>query len=198
MALVYNLFITIYVTVDPYLNRVTYPIIIVSAWEEIMKAAGQVSSMKELFIKARSAGFNVAELMNKYLSSEPLFSFIGLQFVEVGDGFVKAMFPFKREILRQGGMVHGGVVMTVLDTVLGTAVMTINDGINQFTAELKVHFLEPLIKGPFTVEGRVIRAGRHLAVAEGRVHDANGKLCALGVGTWFMVKNSNKNGSNGS
>ncbi|WP_243666079.1 PaaI family thioesterase [Vulcanisaeta sp. JCM 16159] len=86
-----------------------------------------------------------------------LFNFIGLEFVEVNDGYVKAVFPYKREILRQGGMVHGGVVMTIIDTVLGTAVMTVNDGINQYTAELKVHFLEPLINGPFTVEGRVIR-----------------------------------------
>ncbi|WP_252900658.1 PaaI family thioesterase [Vulcanisaeta sp. JCM 14467] len=128
-----------------------------STWDELIKAVGPVSSIRDLFLKARSAGLNVAELMNNYLRSEPLFNFIGLEFVEVGDGFVRAVFPYKREILRKGGMVHGGVIMTVIDTVLGTAVMTVNDGVDQYTAELKVHFLEPLINGPFTVEGRVIR-----------------------------------------
>ncbi|GAB6945548.1 PaaI family thioesterase [Vulcanisaeta sp. JCM 14467] len=165
-----------------------------STWDELIKAVGPVSSIRDLFLKARSAGLNVAELMNNYLRSEPLFNFIGLEFVEVGDGFVRAVFPYKREILRKGGMVHGGVIMTVIDTVLGTAVMTVNDGVDQYTAELKVHFLEPLINGPFTVEGRVIRAGRHLAVAEAHVYDANRKLCAVGIGTWFMVRN-NKQGT---
>ncbi|MCG2869405.1 MAG: PaaI family thioesterase [Vulcanisaeta sp.] len=159
-----------------------------STWDEIIKSVGQITSIRDLFLRARAANLNVVEIMNNYLRSEPLLNFIGLEFVEIGDGYVKARFPYKREILRRGGMVHGGVVMTVIDTVLGTAVMTVNDGIDQYTAELKVHFLEPLINGPFTVEGRVIRAGRHLAVAEAHVYDTNNKLCALGVGTWFMVK----------
>ncbi|KUO93584.1 MAG: thioesterase, partial [Vulcanisaeta sp. CIS_19] len=142
-------------------------------WDEIIKSVGQITSIRDLFLKARAANLNVVEIMNDYLRSEPLLNFIGLEFVELGDGFVKARFPYKREILRRGGMVHGGVIMTVIDTVLGTAVMTVNDGIDQYTAELKVHFLEPLINGPFTVEGRVIRAGRHLAVAEAHVYDVN-------------------------
>jgi Uncharacterized protein, possibly involved in aromatic compounds catabolism len=129
----------------------------VPTWDEIIKSVGQITSIRDLFLKARAANLNVVEIMNDYLRSEPLLNFIGLEFVELGDGFVKARFPYKREILRRGGMVHGGVIMTVIDTVLGTAVMTVNDGIDQYTAELKVHFLEPLINGPFTVEGRVIR-----------------------------------------
>ncbi|MFB6469650.1 MAG: PaaI family thioesterase [Vulcanisaeta sp. AZ3] len=168
-----------------------------SSWDELIKSVGSVSSIRELFVKAKDLGLNVAELMNNYLRTEPLFNFVGLEFLEISDGFVRARFPYKREILRRGGMVHGGVIMTVIDTVLGTAVMTINDGVDQYTAELKVHFLEPLINGPFTVDGKVIRAGRYLAVAEAQVYDANNRLCALGVGTWFMVKNRNKQVSGG-
>ena len=166
-----------------------------SAWDELIKTVGSINSIRDLFLKARSAGLNVVELMNNYLRNEPLLNLIGLEFVEVGDGFVRAVFPYKREILRRGGAVYGGAIMAVIDTVLGAAVMTVNDGIDQYTAELKVHFLEPLINGPFTVEGRVIRAGRHLAVAEAYVYDANRKLCAVGIGTWFIVRN-NKQGGN--
>ena len=161
-----------------------------STWDELIKAVGSISSIRDLFLKARSAGLNVVELMNNYLRSEPLLNFIGLEFVEVGDGFVRAVFPYKREILRRGGIVYGGAIMAVIDVVLGAAVMTVNEGIDQYTAELKVHFLEPLINGPFTVEGKVIRAGRHLAVAEAHVYDANRKLCALGIGTWFIVRDN--------
>jgi uncharacterized domain 1 len=167
----------------------------VPTWDEIIKSVGQITSIRDLFLKARAANLNVVEIMNDYLRSEPLLNFIGLEFVELGDGFVKARFPYKREILRRGGMVHGGVIMTVIDTVLGTAVMTVNDGIDQYTAELKVHFLEPLINGPFTVEGRVIRAGRHLAVAEAHVYDVNNRgssrvdlqACKLGTGRRFTT-----------
>ncbi|WP_084019884.1 PaaI family thioesterase [Vulcanisaeta thermophila] len=158
-----------------------------SHWDEILGKIG-VSSMRELFRRARDYGIDTVSMMNEYLRSEPLFQLIGLEFTEIGEGFVKARFPYKREILRRGGVVHGGVIMTVIDSILGVAVMTVNDGVDQYTAELKVHFLEPLRDGPFTVEGRVIRAGRHLAVAEAEVRDSNNKLCAKGIGTWFMVK----------
>ncbi|MFP3237448.1 MAG: thioesterase, partial [Vulcanisaeta sp.] len=58
-------------------------------WDEIIKSVGQITSIRDLFLKARAANLNVVEIMNDYLRSEPLLNFIGLEFVELGDGFVK-------------------------------------------------------------------------------------------------------------
>jgi len=152
-------------------------------WLEFMKE-GIGNVMRRL----RSEGHDIIKYLNEYVSSDPLYSFIGLEVLEVGDGYAKARFPYKQEILRRGGVVNGGVIMTVIDFTIGLSVMTINDGLDQFTAELKVNFMEPLKKGPFTSEARVIRMGRHLAIGEGQIIDADGRVCAKGLGTWFVVR----------
>ena len=82
-------------------------------------------------------------------------------------------------------MVHGGVITLALDNACGLAVMTVNQGKNQVTMELKVNFLEKLTDGPFQVIGKVIRSGRTAIVAEGEIRDSNGGLCAKGMGTWL-------------
>ena len=144
---------------------------------------------KGLFNELRGKGVNVERYIQDFLSREsPLYHYIGLEILEIREGYAKTRLPYKREILRFGGMVHGGIVMTVIDNVAGLAVMTVNEGTNQFTVELKINFLEPLVKGPFTCIGRVLRAGRRIAVAEGEVLDVEGRLCAKGVGTWYMVR----------
>lgn len=142
---------------------------------------------KKLFKKLREEGVNVESYLQEFLSKESgLYDFIGLKILELGEGYAKTTFPYKRELLRFGGMVHGGVVMTVIDNVAGLAIMTVNEKSNQVTVELKVNFLEPLIEGPFTCVGRVVRVGKRVAVAEGEVYDSKGKLCAKGIGTWYL------------
>ena len=78
--------------------------------------------------------------------------------------------------------------MYTLDNVCGIAVMTVNRGVDQLPTELKINFLEPLRKGPFRATGKVVRAGGTVAVAEGEVRDAEGTICAKGMGSWYMIK----------
>jgi len=139
-------------------------------------------SLKDFVLKAP------LELINKYTLSHPLIGLIGLQFVEIREGFARAVFPHRKEVERSGGVVHGGVVATVLDHVIGTAVMTVNDGKDQVTLELKVNFLEPLRNGPYVVLGRVVRRGRRVVVGEGELYDGEGKLCAKALGTWYLFE----------
>jgi uncharacterized protein (TIGR00369 family) len=155
-------------------------------WGELVRSMGSISRAID---HIRASGEDPAELFNKYfLAIEPVYRYIGVRIKELGHGYAKAEFNMRDEIKRWGGVVHGGVVMTVIDMVIGVAVMTVNDGVDQYTAELKVNFLEPLRVGPFTAIGRVIRRGGTLAVGEADVFDGNNVLCAKGIGTWFLVR----------
>lgn len=144
---------------------------------------------KEIFKELREKGVRVEDYIQEFLARDSrLYDFIGLKILELKEGYAKTTFPYKKELLRFGGVIHGGVVMTVIDNAAGLAVMTVNDKNNQVTVELKVNFLEPLVHGPFTCIGRVVRAGKRIAVAEGEVYDSKGKLCAKGVGTWYLIE----------
>ena len=150
---------------------------------------GEAGSFRNLFSTARKRGFDVEAEVQKAMSMDSeLFRIVGYTVEKVGDGEAALSFPYGPAVARRGGMVHGGVIMYTLDNVCGIAVMTVNSGVDQLTMELKVNFLEPLEKGPFTAAGRVIRAGKTVAVAEGEVRDAAGKLCAKSLGTWYMVR----------
>jgi uncharacterized protein (TIGR00369 family) len=149
---------------------------------------GRAGGFRDLFEGAREAGVNVESEVQKAMSIDGgLFGTIGYEVVKVGKGRAELRFPLSRAVARRGGMVHGGVIMYTLDNVSGIAVMTVNPGVDQLTMELKVNFLEPLKNGPFIARGKVIRAGKTVAVAEGEVKDAKGRVCAKSLGTWYLI-----------
>ena len=79
------------------------------------------------------------------------------------------------------GVVHGGLVCTVLDTVAGCAVhTTLPAGVGYTSIELKVNYLRAVhaSSGPLTAIGRVVKPGRRVAFAEGEVLDAAGRTVA--------------------
>ncbi len=79
------------------------------------------------------------------------------------------------------GVVHGGLVCTMLDTVAGCAVhTTLPAGVGYTSIELKVNYLRAVhaASGPLTAIGRVVKPGRRVAFAEGEVLDAAGRSVA--------------------
>jgi uncharacterized protein (TIGR00369 family) len=79
------------------------------------------------------------------------------------------------------GVVHGGLVCTLLDTVAGCAVhTTLPAGVGYTSIELKVSYLRAVhaASGPLTATGRVVKPGRRVAFAEGEVLDAAGRTVA--------------------
>jgi len=79
------------------------------------------------------------------------------------------------------GSVHGGWIAAILDSAVGCAVhSTLPAGTGYTTVELKLNYVRAVTMqtGPLRAEGKVIHAGKQLATAEGRLHDARGKLYA--------------------
>ena len=80
------------------------------------------------------------------------------------------------------GVVHGGLVCTLLDTVAGCAVHTHAAAAAwRYTSiEIKVNYLRAVhaSSGPLTAIGRVTKPGRRVAFAEGEILDAQGRTVA--------------------
>jgi uncharacterized protein (TIGR00369 family) len=87
------------------------------------------------------------------------------------------------------GSVHGGYAATLLDTAVGCAIhSTLPAGKGYTTLELKVNYIRGMTDktGPVRAEGKVITVGGQVAVAEGRITDANGKLYAFATTTCLI------------
>ena len=87
------------------------------------------------------------------------------------------------------GTVHGGLVCTLLDSVLGCATQTTLPAGRGYTSlDITVSYLRPVLasSGPLTAVGRVVKPGSRAAFTEGTVHDANGKLVATATSTLLV------------
>ena len=87
--------------------------------------------------------------------------------------------------------VHGGVACLVLDSAMGSAVMTTLDERTAYTTvDLTVHLTRPITvrTGPFTAEGRVMARGTRIATAEGRLVDEQDRLLAHATSTCLLIE----------
>ncbi len=120
----------------------------------------------------------------------PIAQTMNFELVEVSEGrAVFAMTPAEYHY-NPIGVVHGGVAATLLDSAMGCAVnASLPAGTAYTTLEIKVNYLRPLTMttGPVRAEGTVVHLGRRMAVAEGRLTDADGKLYATASTTCLVM-----------
>jgi uncharacterized protein (TIGR00369 family) len=82
------------------------------------------------------------------------------------------------------GSVHGGMLTAMLDNVMSFAILgAIEPGHIAPTIEIKTSYLAPAKRGTIVGEGSVLRLGRTVSFAEGRLTDGDGLLLATATGT---------------
>jgi len=115
---------------------------------------------------------------------------LGMNVVEVGDGFATFELSPDERMLNPIGSVHGGIAATLLDSCMGCAVhTTLPAGVGYTTAQLNVHYLRSMQPGMGTVRatGTVVHRGRKQSTAEAKLVDDRGRLLAHGSTTCLIL-----------
>jgi uncharacterized protein (TIGR00369 family) len=89
------------------------------------------------------------------------------------------------------GLVHGGLVSTLLDSVTACAVhSTLAAGQGYTSLDLSVSYLRPVTadSGTLTARGWVTRRGRRASFAQGEVTTADGKVVATATSTCLVFE----------
>jgi uncharacterized protein (TIGR00369 family) len=87
------------------------------------------------------------------------------------------------------GMVHGGLICTLLDSVVGCALhSTLPQGKGYTSIEIKVNYLKAvrLSSGVLTATGTVVKSGSRVGFAEGVVTDPGGAVVATATSTLLV------------
>lgn len=134
-----------------------------------------------------------AELFEKMRLGEiphaPFAKLIGLEVFDAGEGrFVMTLMPQEFHY-NPMGCVHGGILSTLLDTVMSAAVHTaLPAGWAYLTLGINVTFLKPVYEhtGEVMAEGKLVAMRRQVATAEGRIVDLKGDLCATGTASCLI------------
>ena len=89
------------------------------------------------------------------------------------------------------GSVHGGVYATLLDSAAGCAVHSmLPAGVRYTSLDLSVKFLRGLGSGsgPVRCEGVLLHLGGRTALAEARLFDGAGRLCAHATSSCLLTR----------
>ena len=122
---------------------------------------------------------------------------LSLESLEMGRAvFTMKVKPHHKQL---HGVVHGGVLATLADTVAAIAAhTTVPKNTNIATVELKINFLEPVPGGRIRAEGRVLRTGRNFVVTECEIFDEQGSLAAKALLTFGAARGHTMRAQHGS
>jgi uncharacterized protein (TIGR00369 family) len=150
-------------------------------WSDPMALAEQAKGVAGIdFLRAIAAG---------ELPPPPIATLMGFTVQRVDPGEVVFGCLPDESVYNPIGVVHGGLVCTLLDTVAGCAVhTTLAAGVGYTSLEIKVNYLRPVLAGAeLTARGWVTKPGRRVAFAEGDVRDAAGTLLATASSTLLVM-----------
>lgn len=139
----------------------------------------------------RLSGADLMEKMRLGEIPEPPFAkLLGIEVFDAGEGTVTMTLPPQEMHYNPMGCVHGGILSTLLDTVMSAAIHSVLPaGRGYLTLSLNVNFLRPVYEhtGEIMAQGQVVSMGRQIATAEGRVMDVKGNVCATGTATCLLM-----------
>ncbi len=113
--------------------------------------------------------------------------YLGIEVTRLPEGRATAHLDLDARHLNSRGVVHGGVVASLLDNALGSAVLSsIPQEWRCATISLSVQFLEAAREGRLVATSRILRKGKRVAFAEGEVRDEAGRLVAAAQGSFHL------------
>ncbi|MCH8950117.1 MAG: PaaI family thioesterase [Chloroflexi bacterium] len=87
------------------------------------------------------------------------------------------------------GVVHGGIIYTMVDYSMGRAVQYgLPEGEHCATIEIKISYLASVREGTVTVETEIVKQGRTIAFLASKVTDDQDRLVATASGSMFIFR----------
>ena len=144
----------------------------------------------------RAAGFDplapeIAKRWSNFLAWDDRMYFpqlIGLEVEELRMDYARLRLPWREENTQPAGIIHGGAIATIIDSVVVPAIGVAYDGDMAYsTIDLAVQYLRPLASDAVG-EGWVVKRGRSIVFTQAEVFDDQGRTVALGTATYAVKK----------
>src|SRR5262249_33651324 len=114
----------------------------------------------------------------------------GFEIVAADEGAARFVGRPTTALYNPMGQVHGGWACTLLDSAMGSAVMSTLDAATGYTpAQLAVYLTGAISADtrPAVCEGRVVHRGRRVATADARLTDERGRILAHGTTSCLLL-----------
>ena len=112
---------------------------------------------------------------------------LDIRFCGHENGVFKLELAIGAQHLHGSGGVHGGVFLTLLDTVMSRAVRASRPELSYApTMQLTCNFFRPVNEGTIHAEGSVLNSTRKTFFAEGQLYCGRRRLLAKGSATFLV------------
>ena len=124
--------------------------------------------------------------LQRQFERTPALNFIKQRLEALSPGRARVVLEPSDSYLNGGGVIHGGIVATVLDSVGWFACATQSGGYWLFTAEFKINFLDVATETVIAT-GEVLRKGSDLFHARMDARTAGDRHVATALGTFMII-----------
>ncbi|MEZ5372583.1 MAG: PaaI family thioesterase [Microthrixaceae bacterium] len=113
---------------------------------------------------------------------------VGLRLEEVRRDYSRMRVPWRDEIRQPAGMMHGGALATLVDTVVVPAIASAYDAVPvMLTLNLNLSYLGGIVDSDAIAHGWVTRRGRSIVFCEAVVTDEAGNPAVRGAITYKVA-----------
>ena len=118
---------------------------------------------------------------------------LGIRIIEASQDRVVAELAFRDELCTPGGVLHGGTLMALADTVGAAAtVLNLPPGAHTTTIESKTNFFAATRAGLVRAETTPLHRGKRTMVWQTRVTDEAGRLLSQTIQTQMVLPRTAK------
>lgn len=122
------------------------------------------------------------------INQGPYFRLLSMRVRDIGKGFATVEMNVENKHLNPFGGVHGGVYSSLIDTATYWAVYgDVEEDAGLISLDVNVDHLAPVKEGSLVVDGKRIKAGRRICMAEAVILDGNGKTLAHGTSKQMVL-----------
>ena len=131
----------------------------------------------------------IVEDLRRRIAASPFHAGFGISVEHAAAGEVRLGWEARPDHRNLQGLVHGGILATLVDIAMGLAVRTVVGPTRRHvTIDLHVQYLRPARPGRLEALGSVVRVGTNVGFAEGSVMDAAGRLLIRASGTYSVTE----------
>lgn len=125
-------------------------------------------------------------LVESILAGSEAIVALGVTLEALDEDTVVVRMTMRPGLTRDGTIYHGGPVASLID-IAGDMVVAVRAGGGVPTISLRVDYLRPCTGPWLRATARLRRYGRTISVSDVDVHDDQGRLCAVGRGTYSSL-----------
>ena len=122
------------------------------------------------------------------LGMSPFWDYIGMEEQLIEKGYAELRINITPNLHQRRGSVHGGVLATLIDGAVGSAVRsTLSEDQASATVELKINYFRPA-KGDYLIaKAKLIQRGKTIAVGQAEIIDSDERVVAMGTATYMIL-----------